>query len=180
MWIGILILTLSLILSCGMGLLQESIYKKSAHSWKEGLFYSVKVHFSLYTVSADNLKHALSLPLFLCFNLQDIQSEATYYKNAPVSIWFALLTNAVTQFVCIMGVHSLSSRTSALTLTLVLTVRKFVSLLLSLYWFENEFETYHWIGAFLVFVGSSSYCIASRNALIITPAKRKSKKSKQT
>lgn len=38
---GILLLTIAMVLSAGMGLFQEVTYKKYGKQWREGLFYTV-------------------------------------------------------------------------------------------------------------------------------------------
>ena len=42
----------------------------------------------------------------------------------------------------------------SLTVTLVITLRKFVSLIVSIIYFKNPFTIYHWIGTALVFAGT--------------------------
>ena len=41
-----------------------------------------------------------------------------------------------------------------MTVTLVVTLRKFVSLVLSILYFKNPFTLAHWFGAVCVFVGT--------------------------
>lgn len=48
----------------------------------------------------------------------------------------------------------LTTEFSSLTVTLVVTLRKFVSLLISIFFFKNPFTKYHWIATFLVFGGT--------------------------
>ena len=47
-------------------------------------------------------------------------------------IYLPLVLNTITQLVCIAGVHRLTTRVSALTVTLVLVVRKAISLIISM------------------------------------------------
>ena len=47
-------------------------------------------------------------------------------------IYLPLILNTITQLVCIAGVHRLTTRVSALTVTLVLVIRKAVSLVISM------------------------------------------------
>ena len=53
----------------------------------------------------------------------------------------------------------LTSRAGALTVSVVLTVRKFVSLVLSIWYFDNDFSAAHWAGAVLVFGGALWYSV---------------------
>ena len=78
-----------------------------------------------------------------------------------------LILNTLTQIVCVSGVHRLTSRVSSLTVTLVLVVRKAVSLLISILVFgskESDLEkrAMMWTGAALVFAGTVYYSLASR------------------
>ncbi|KAH6927462.1 hypothetical protein HPB50_004293 [Hyalomma asiaticum] len=59
-----------------------------------------------------------------------------------------------TEYVCIRSVYVLTTECSSLTVTLVITLRKFVSLLLSIYYFQNPFTLTHWFGTVLVFTGT--------------------------
>jgi len=49
---------------------------------------------------------------------------------------------------------------SSLSTTLVISIRKFVSLLISVYYFSNPFTFYHWFGTICVFGGTFLYTMA--------------------
>jgi UDP-xylose/UDP-N-acetylglucosamine transporter B4 len=49
----------------------------------------------------------------------------------------------------------------ALTTTLTLTIRKFVSLVISIIYFRNPFTLPHWAGSILVFLGGIVYIYGS-------------------
>ncbi|PYI27768.1 UAA transporter [Aspergillus indologenus CBS 114.80] len=68
-----------------------------------------------------------------------------------------LVINALTQYLCIRGVHLLSAKTSSLTVTIVLNIRKLASLLLSIYIFGNSLAPGIIVGALLVFLGGALY-----------------------
>lgn len=55
---------------------------------------------------------------------------------------------------CISSVFVLTTECASLTVTLVVTLRKFVSLIFSIVYFQNPFTVYHWIGTILVFAGT--------------------------
>lgn len=55
---------------------------------------------------------------------------------------------------CIGSVYVLTTECTSLTVTLVVTLRKFLSLIFSILYFKNPFTIYHWIGTSLVFVGT--------------------------
>ena len=69
-------------------------------------------------------------------------------------VWIYLIGNTLTQYVCISSVFVLTTECTSLTVTLVLTLRKFTSLIISIIYFKNPFTTLHWIGTFLVFIGT--------------------------
>ena len=62
--------------------------------------------------------------------------------------------NVVTQYICIRSVYILTSECTSLTVTLVVTLRKFMSLMFSIFYFRNPFTLYHWLGTVLVFGGT--------------------------
>merc|ERR1719309_430650 len=64
-----------------------------------------------------------------------------------------LIGNVVPQYLCICAVFVLTAECPSLTATLVLTCRKFLSLLFSIWYFRNPFSSLHWLGTGLVFGG---------------------------
>ncbi|OKL58506.1 hypothetical protein UA08_06270 [Talaromyces atroroseus] len=77
---------------------------------------------------------------------------------------FYLLINALTQYICIRGVYLLAAKSSSLTVTIVLNIRKLVSLLLSIYIFGNSLASGVLIGAGFVFLGGALYGVGSARA----------------
>ena len=55
---------------------------------------------------------------------------------------------------CIRSVFILTTECTSLTVTLVVTLRKFLSLLISIAYFDNPFTVSHWLGTALVFIGT--------------------------
>lgn len=146
--VGLFLLTFALFLSARMGIYQEVIYGKYGKHPKEALFYS----------------HALPLPGFLLL-YSDISHHFSLAVNStPVSLPLVnmtvpvmllyLLANVTTQYVCISSVFVLTTECVSLTVTLVVTLRKFLSLIFSIWYFQNPFTLYHWIGTSLVFGGT--------------------------
>lgn len=146
--VGITLLTFALFLSARMGLYQEVLYKRYGKYPDEALFYT----------------HLLPLPFFLMLynNIWDhtvIATESVTYAVPFIGVdmplqWFYLIANVLTQYLCISSVYVLTTECSSLTVTLVVTLRKFVSLLFSIVYFSNPFTVYHWIGTLLVFIGT--------------------------
>ncbi|KAH7888159.1 UAA transporter [Phlebopus sp. FC_14] len=173
---GILILTLALILSGFLGLIQDWVFTQyikpsqsqstsdtfSQSSWQENMFYL----------------HSLALPLFY-FSKENITNELARMSTSPhvstpfrvmlhtplpgmPSMFMYLLMNTATQLLCVIGVNRLTGRVSSLTVTLILTVRKAVSLLLSVAIYGGQGSAKMWAGASLVFIGTIGYSIGSR------------------
>ncbi|KAF9526731.1 UAA transporter family-domain-containing protein [Crepidotus variabilis] len=186
---GIGILTLALILSGFLGLLQDWTYSKygrpdlksrgSPAPWQESMFYlhflalpmffpllsdlttqikrlnaseprsefslPIPINLSTNTTSGDGLHdllHPYTLPILsrsdsnheLLSIVKNPNVDASYPLSLSIAfphIYIPLILNTVTQLVCVAGVHRLTTRVSALTVTLVLVVRKAASLIIS-------------------------------------------------
>ncbi|XP_008555237.1 UDP-xylose and UDP-N-acetylglucosamine transporter [Microplitis demolitor] len=146
--LGIALLTLALFISARMGLYQEELYAKYGKHPYEALYYT----------------HLLPLPFFLTLGSNIWDHTLLALKSDPILIPILgiyspktivyLIGNVVTQFMCISSVFVLTTECSSLTVTLVVTLRKFFSLLFSVVYFQNSFSIYHWIGTGLVFLGT--------------------------
>lgn len=166
---GFIFLFVALLLSALMGVYTDRVYSRYGRNhWGENLFYS----------------HTLSLPLFF-FQYSDLKFEfSKMLLSQPLTIFTTpttsaqlshslipslilsipsqpifLLLNALTQYLCIRGVNLLSAKSSSLTVTIVLNVRKLVSLLLSIWLFGNKLPTGVMIGAIIVFLGAGIYAL---------------------
>lgn len=160
--LGITLLLVAAILSSAQGLFSEVTYSKYGGNWRESLFYT----------------HFLSLPLFAPLANDIIRQFGNVWRANPkmlinvasvhqVSVSRAflwLMLNATTQYLCIRGVNKLSGSTSALTVGIVLNVRKFVSLLLSVVLFGNSLSALTVSGTVLLFMGAGLYSYEGRKA----------------
>lgn len=79
------------------------------------------------------------------------------HEHRPSQAFLLLLLNAATQVVCISGVNRLSAATSAVTVTVVLNIRKLVSFLLSCLIFGNKMDPLMATGAGIVFASGALY-----------------------
>ena len=173
--VGISILSLALVLSGFMGLIQDWVFAQyiapaeaqspdaTDASWQENMFYL----------------HSLALPLFY-FSKEAISTELTgMSSSSPILVSLPrseilapglalpsalgyLILNTCTQLLCVVGVNKLTGRVSSLTVTLILTVRKAVSLLLSVAVYGGQQNMKMWAGAALVFTGTIAYSIGSK------------------
>lgn len=166
--IGVIILIAALFSSARMGIYQEMLYKECGKHPREAMFYM----------------HALPLPGFLLL-APDIWSKCvSFTASAPLfsvagygvpKMWAYILGNCVTQYVCIRGVFILTTECPSLIVTLVVTLRKFISLLFSIFYFNNPFTGYHWVATAMVFGGTALFTgiFSSLSQLIFGKRERK-------
>lgn len=151
-----------------MGLYTEDTYREYGPHWKENLFYS----------------HFLSIPLFLPFLPSMVRQFNRLAASPPLYIpafqkmtelpsglqsgissvhipsqLAYLVINVLTQYACIRGVNLLASTASALSVTIVLNVRKLLSLLLSIWLFGNRLSPGTLLGAIIVFSAGGMYSL---------------------
>jgi len=160
---GLLVLLVAQMLSSYMGIYVQDTYAKYGNHWRENLFYS----------------HIFSLPLFLPLQsnlvgqyqrlgssgpprvpvelLKRIPAQGQHLISRLPSSLLHLGLNSITQLVCITGVNLLGARSSAVTVTIVLNVRKLVSFMLSIWIFGNPLSGLMIWGAVLVFGGGALY-----------------------
>lgn len=155
---GISLLLLALLLSSIMGIWQELTFAKyGKDNWQESLFYS----------------HFFSLPLLL-LRRSDLHHEWKLALSSPPRIVLGTTTipsmlpllalNVITQLACINGVNRLTARISSVGVTLVLVVRKAVSLAISVLVVGSSQSgdmTLLTIGAAAVGLGTVGYAWAS-------------------
>ncbi|KAI1744326.1 UAA-domain-containing protein [Xylaria scruposa] len=186
---GLGILFVAQALSAVMGLYTEETYRQYGPQWKENLFYS----------------HLLSLPLFLPFTKSLVRQFMRLVDSPPLVLRLpmdqaSLMTlpegwqkaaegiylpsqvtylalNVLTQYACIRGVNLLAAEASALTVTIVLNIRKLVSLLLSIWLFGNRLATGTLVGAVVVFSAGGLYSLDSKKQKKSTPTRPKTDSS---
>ena len=151
--IGIVLLILALVLTSLLAIVQEKLYKDHGKHPRESMFYT----------------HALSLPIFAFMGADIYKNALMFNESSPYTVlgintgipqlWVMLLGACIGQWVCILFVYQLNSKLDSLSVTLVVTLRKFLSLLISIFWFGSVFTGLHWFGTFLVFGGSFFFTI---------------------
>ena len=139
------------------------MYAKYGTHWQENLFYT----------------HIFSIPLFLPLQGSLMAQYRALQGSPPPQLppqvipylplvaqkmvlkmptsLLHLVLNSLTQCVCITGVNMLASRSSAVTVTIVLNVRKLVSFMLSVWIFGNHLSNLMIIGAAIVFAAGALY-----------------------
>lgn len=161
--IGISILFISSVLAAFMALYNEGLYQKYGNQWQEGLFYSHFLSLPLFLVVSNTIYHELGVIIFDASRTIQLMPGLIISKQL-----MNLIINVFTQFMCIKGVSMLAGRSSALTVSIVLLVRKFVSLFISILWYGNSVTKETIAGAIGVFGGAAYYSLSS--------TKKKSKK----
>jgi len=161
---GLIVLSVALFLSSFIGIIQEKTRSEYGKHPMECLF----------------LHHFLSLPMFYFLSgpigtsMQNFSASEIYetglplIENVPIA-WLYLLGNIMTQYICIRSIFVLTTECTSLTVTLVITLRKFFSLLISVVYFNSIWTQWHWLGTALVFGGTFLYADIS---LFSTPKKK--------
>lgn len=147
--VGLSMLIISSLSSALLSVYNEWTFKTYGKYWQENLFYT----------------HFFSLPIFLIKDYNTIITEYERMFRIESGITrnhVMLIINVMTQNICIRGVNILASYTNALTLSVILTVRKFISLLLSVMIYKSHLSHTSYIGVIIVFIGTLLYIIGSR------------------
>ncbi|KAF8507968.1 UAA-domain-containing protein [Hysterangium stoloniferum] len=159
---GVSMLVLGSLLTGYYGTLQERTYKQYGPHWKEGVFYT----------------HLFSLPTFL-FLRSDIQrglsslSHTSSGTLGPIPYPYIILSlNLVMQLVCTSSVNRLSSSVSSVSINLILTTRKALSLCISVWWFGNSWDKRLVLGASVVFIGTILYTLSSSTSTKNVPKEK--------
>jgi solute carrier family 35 (UDP-xylose/UDP-N-acetylglucosamine transporter), member B4 len=155
-----------------MGLYTEDTYRKYGPQWKENLFYSHLLSLPLFIPFMPSMwrqynrlasSPPLPLPIGDIFGIQKLPDNVQGIIDRiyiPSQVFY-LAMNVLTQYACIRGVNLLAAASTALTVTIVLNIRKLVSLLLSIWLFGNQLATGTLLGACIVFFAGGLYSLDS-------------------
>eukprot|EP00930_Biecheleria_cincta_P049478 TRINITY_DN34678_c0_g1_i1.p1 TRINITY_DN34678_c0_g1~~TRINITY_DN34678_c0_g1_i1.p1 ORF type:complete len:399 (-),score=51.67 TRINITY_DN34678_c0_g1_i1:41-1237(-) len=97
------------------------------------------------------------------FMRNDIGAAAEGALNSDLVLGFCpsriawIILGSIAQSVCLRGVFKTSAVVSPLTLTIVLSVRKFLTVIFSVLWFDNPWSHWHSIATLLIFGGVFAY-----------------------
>lgn len=180
---GIAILTLALVLSSAMGLAQDAAYTEYGRGhWEEGMFYLHFLSMPMFVFLKDDMAaqvaeirkgesmclrdltyNTLAIPLPIITLSKPLSTILDIISTVTIpTFYFPLLLNIITQLLCVSGVHRLTSQVSSLSVTLVLTVRKALSLIISVVILGGgEGDLWLWLGAGLVLAGTVLYTLGS-------------------
>ncbi|KAN0003400.1 hypothetical protein ACTFIZ_009564 [Dictyostelium cf. discoideum] len=155
--IGMLMLIAAMFLSSILGLIQEHTYRlygKDRHY--ETIFYSHLFSLPFFLLFKDDILHHIELN-----NDSALMALPFGFGSFP-TLWVYLIVNVLTQYVCIQGVFILTGKTSTLTCTLVISIRKFLSIIISVIYFNNHFTSLLFTGTILVFLGTFMYSTSGK------------------
>ncbi|KAK0405071.1 hypothetical protein QR680_017787 [Steinernema hermaphroditum] len=149
--VGVILLVIGLTLSSYLPIAQEELFAKFGRHDKEALL----------------MNHLLPLPLFAVFWNDIVKNAASFTLSTPVDVlgistgipylWLNLFVSAFLQWICLRFVYLLTASVESLTKTLFTNLRKFLSLVLSIVYFQNPFTPTHWLGTAFVFLGVLSF-----------------------
>eukprot|EP00928_Gymnodinium_smaydae_P083734 TRINITY_DN66973_c0_g1_i1.p1 TRINITY_DN66973_c0_g1~~TRINITY_DN66973_c0_g1_i1.p1 ORF type:complete len:356 (-),score=32.33 TRINITY_DN66973_c0_g1_i1:219-1286(-) len=88
------------------------------------------------------------------FESDPIPALLPWYVPSRV-VW--LILTSVAQSICLKGVFQTSAIVSPLTLTIILSLRKFLSVIVSVLWFSNPWTLWHSVATVLIFGGAFAY-----------------------
>lgn len=143
----------SVFVAAGMGIYQERLFSRFGRHAQEGIFYSHALPLPGFLLVLDSI-----ITHFYVYTASDYIASSSLQYDFPIpKLWGLMIGNVITYLVCSSSVFSLITVCSSLTVTLVLTIRKFLSIIFSIYWFDNSFTTLHVVGTALVFSGTLMY-----------------------
>lgn len=155
--IGYGILIFSTLINSLTSLYKEHIYQDNSTAtkkleWKEVLYYNYLYGMLVY------------IPLIpRIFQEYEILIRILEDRNIPYLEAFGMFSiNWITQLICILGVNLLCFKVSALSLTIILLIRRFLSLILSIIIFNNPINFVGIIGSLLVFFGALIYAFGGK------------------
>jgi len=151
--------TAALLLGAWLGHLQESAYLSFGKVWKENMFYTHLFAIPCFMITASDILHHSQL----LFHLSPLVIDLLGVTQLNLPMWSILALNLVLQSVCVRGVFMLTSATGTLTTTLLLTTRKFISLIVSIAYFRHPSTVMHWIGTVLVFGGVALFNVPDQH-----------------
>jgi UDP-xylose/UDP-N-acetylglucosamine transporter B4 len=151
--ITLFLLSLTLVGLAVLGHLQGKAYRDYDCTPEENMYYL----------------HLLPLPMFLTLT-SDLKTHYLIWNaSEPITIlglvtmpwlWWLCILNAITQVICLLGVHNTTSSMGTLVCTFATTVRKFFSLIFSVWYFQSPFTPAHTIGSVCVFIGTYLFATA--------------------
>lgn len=172
---GLVILLLAQLFAAYQGAYVEETYSEYGSNWLESLFYCHTMSLPMFLPFSSTLQKSyarlsatprLDLSAWPSYSLAGTVKSSQIgmaeslvrrmVEKMPQGIFF-LLANALTQLACISGVNLLSAKSSAVTVTIVLNIRKLVSFIFSTILFGHQLSGMMVLGSTLVFGSGALY-----------------------
>ncbi|CAD7957401.1 unnamed protein product [Amoebophrya sp. A120] len=191
--VGIQVLLLCLVTQSFLGHIQRNMYdpylqreqepKVSKNELAEEFLYTssiasllgcvvfwdeIKLHWG--NAWASPAAFTLDLPAVVPSLMSSGENGGNNYISVSIPLqWCYILANNVAQACCLKGVFYLSTRYSALTVNITLSMRKFFTVVFSILYFQNPWSLQHSVAALFVFGGGLLY---SSGELLFSSMKR--------
>ncbi|KAG5507684.1 hypothetical protein JKF63_06633 [Porcisia hertigi] len=152
---GVAILVATTICTTALGIFQDHMYSH-ARALEAARTVPIKNDDApLMWLEALCCSHLFAIPLFLLKPARLYTEAAHLREGSPLHV----ALNCLTQVVCIAGVYVLNDTTSSFTLTLVLTLRKLASFVLSVVYFGHyrHFSNVEWVAMFGALMAGTAY-----------------------
>lgn len=130
--------------------------------------------FFSYSISLLSLDVGLGPSKILPLNLAPRNILPWNFTFCLPRVWLYVMIDVLSMPICLRGVHSLTASAGGLKACVIMTLRKCLSLALSVAVFENRFTFQHWMGTLIVFAGSFIF------SLLPSPTTDKAPKQKKT
>lgn len=146
------LLTFTLVGLAVLGHLQSKCYSTYKSDAIENMFFLHLMPIPMFAMLASDLRHH--------FTLWNASAPFVVLGIEVPWLWWLCFLNVLTQCVCLAGVHNTTSSMGTLVCTFATTVRKFLSLIFSVLYFQSPFTLLHTSGAALVFFGTYLFATA--------------------
>jgi len=151
---GIAILVACQVLQAVLGHFQAMFYKEFADKAPKGMLADEYLFTS----------HVCSLVMILVLWRDILEAGKNAIATDPIAPYlpipravFFIFLNNVCQTICIKGVFRLSAFYAPLTVNVTLSVRKFLSVIVSILWFGNPWTMLHSVATLAIFGGAFAY-----------------------
>ncbi|KAG8923678.1 golgi uridine diphosphate-N- acetylglucosamine transporter [Tulasnella sp. 418] len=160
--IGVGMLAIATVLASTLGMLQERTYSKyGAHTWREGVFYTHLLTLPVYSLFYNDIKRGFSILLQPTPTKPKLDTDIFPFTFSIPPLLLVFLLNTLSQAVCVSGVNFLTSQVSSVSVNLVLTARKAMSLCFSVWYFGSGLNQGLAIGSAMVLGGSLAYSVCA-------------------
>ncbi|KAH3661806.1 hypothetical protein OGAPHI_005984 [Ogataea philodendri] len=146
-FMGIAIVVSSTLLGVLVSFWNNKILNTYNLNWIQTLFYS----------------HFYGIPSLLLF-FGSIARDLELYRHST-KFWNFTAVNTITQLACVTGVNMLAQKTDPLTLGVILLIRRFMSLAISIVMFKHNLSAMGYLGMTTASLGAIIYQLHNRRSI---------------